>query len=71
MLSYLGALMGFCFIFCLEKLLLASTKTEDYAFTVKGCPTADGIDDYEEFKATEVNNVPITEYSSGIFYMII
>ena len=43
-----------CFLI-VEKLLLSSNKTEDYAFTVKGCPTADGIDDYEEFKATEVN----------------
>ena len=52
-------------ILFLEKLLLSSTKTEDYAFTVKGCPTADGIDDYEEFKATEVSELRLVSSASS------
>ena len=43
-----------CSICVSEKLLLTSLKTQDYNFLVKGCETADGIDDHEEFKATEV-----------------
>ena len=49
----------------LEKLLLSSNKTQDYAFTVKGCPTADGIDDFEEFKATEVSEFALFASSCG------
>lgn len=43
-----------CLHVFLEKLLLSSRQPKDYGFTLKGCETADGIDDHEEFKATEV-----------------
>ena len=42
--------------FFTEKLLLASQDPKDYAFLAKGVPTVDAIDDYEEFKATEVGS---------------
>ncbi len=50
------------FSLLLEKLLIASRKPEDYGFLVKGCYTVDGIDDEEEFKATEVKNFYLFSY---------
>lgn len=39
----------------LEKLLIESNKSVDYEFLKKGSEKADGINDVEEFKITEVS----------------
>ena len=42
-------------ILFLEKLLIESTKSGDYEFLKKGSEKADGINDVEEFRVTEVS----------------
>lgn len=37
-----------------DKLLIESTKSSDYDILKKGAEKADGIDDVEEFRVTEV-----------------
>lgn len=38
----------------LDKLLIETTKASDYDILKKGAEKADGIDDVEEFRVTEV-----------------
>ena len=45
------------FKFFTEKLVLESRKSDDYAFTQKGCENADGINDIEEWKGTQVTDI--------------